>query len=177
MMKVTDDEYYAQHAALLGHVTLAWNDCHNIVLAIYHILSAESWNRASATFLAQNSDHNRRGITLTLMKEVLNTKNDEPMRELGTELLDKLGKLAVERNLATHTMWVTVMPDREFFPEAQLEIRPDPNLPRPKNLQDDFKSQFSNLTTRLRQLFRDLLDFHAGLRVHLDAKTAERGKA
>src|SRR5262245_18570815 len=169
MTKVTDDQYYEQHAALLGYVTLAWNDCHSIVLSIFHTLSGVSWERAYSIFLALKSDHQRREITLALMKGVLSTSNDEPMRKKGEELLDKLAKLSGERNLATHTMWVTVMPDRAFFPDAQPEIRPDPALPRPKKLKEDFKSQFSNLTTELRNLFRELMLFHGGLRVHLES--------
>jgi hypothetical protein len=70
---ITDEKYYNEHAALLGHVTLAWNDCHNIVLSIFHILSGLSWGKASAIFLALKSDHDRREITLSLMNEVLHT--------------------------------------------------------------------------------------------------------
>src|SRR5262245_12475626 len=73
-MTVTEDEYYEQHAALLGHVTLAWNDCHSIVLSIFHSLAGVSWEKAYAIFLALKSDHARREITLALMNEVLNTK-------------------------------------------------------------------------------------------------------
>jgi hypothetical protein len=47
---VTDDKYYNEHAALLGHVTLAWNDCHFEVLSIFHILSGLSWSKAHAMF-------------------------------------------------------------------------------------------------------------------------------
>jgi hypothetical protein len=155
-----DDKHYEEHAALLGHVTLAWNDCHSIVLSVFHTLSGVSWAKASAIFLALKSDHARREITLELMKQVLNTKNDEPMRELGTELLDKLGKLAGERNLAIHTMWVTVLPESE--------VQPHPALPRHKKLKQDFKSQFSKLATDLRHLCHELMKFEGGLRVHLE---------
>src|SRR5262245_9976843 len=47
-----DDKYYEEHAALLGHVTLAWNDCHSIVLSIFHTLAGVSWENAYAIFLA-----------------------------------------------------------------------------------------------------------------------------
>lgn len=159
---ITDDKYYDEHAALLGHVTLAWNDCHNMVLSIFHGLSGVSWGKAYAIFLALKSDHDRREITLALMKQVLDTENDEPIREFGTRLLGQLAGLAGERNLATHTMWVTVFPSRE--------VRPHPALPRPKNLKEDFKSQFANLTTNLRNLFRELLKCDAALRVHLEQR-------
>ena len=165
-------EFLEDHAALLGHVTLAWNDCHSIVLSIFHTLSGVSWEKAYAIFLALKSDHARREITLALMNEVLNTKNDEPMRELGTKLLGQLAGLAGERNLATHTMWVTVMPDREVLPH--------PMLPRPKQLKQDFKSQFSKLATDLRHHCHELMKYEGGLRVHLEQtqkRLGRRGKA
>ena len=57
-----EDKYYEDHATLLGHVTLAWNDCHYMVLLIFNILSDEGWEKACATFFEQKYDHNRRGI-------------------------------------------------------------------------------------------------------------------
>jgi hypothetical protein len=164
MTTITDDEYYEQHAALLGRVTLAWNDCHYMVLWIFRTVSGLSWSKACDSFLAQKTDHNRRGITLRLMKEVLNTRNDDQMRERGTQLLDQLGKLADERNLATHTIWASVMPDRE--------VRPHPALPRSEKLKDDFKSQFSHLTTKLRDLAGELMQYESGLHVHLETSRA-----
>jgi len=163
---ITDDEYYSEYAALLGRVTLAWNDCHSMVLLIFHTLSSLSWTRAHSTFLALKSDHDRREITLELMKEVLSTDNDKSIRELGTQLLGQLAGMAGERNLATHTMWVTVMPRRE--------IKPQPDLPRPKNLKEDFRTQFSTLTTDLQQLFRVLLQFNAALCIHLEQQSKLR---
>jgi hypothetical protein len=172
---VTDDKYYDDHAALLGHVALAWNDCHFMVLVIFHTLSGVSWEKACAIFLALKSDHDRREITLALMKEVLNTNNDQPIKDCGSRLLGQLGALAGERNLATHTMWGTVMPDRQFFPhqffpQAKPEVRPHPSLPRAKNLKKEFRSQFSKLTTNLRELFRDLMDYEAALHEHLERR-------
>jgi hypothetical protein len=160
----TQEKYFEDHAALLGHVTIAWNDCHYMVLSIFHTLSGVTWEMAYAIFLALKSDHDRREITLALMKEVLSTNNDQPMREWGTRLLGQLAGLAGERNLATHTMWVTVK--HEGQPE---EVRPNPALPQPKKLKVDFRSQFSNLTTSLRNLFRELLDYDPALRVHLES--------
>jgi hypothetical protein len=159
---VTDEDFYNEHAALLGHVTLAWNDCHSVVLEIFHTLSGGSWEAASSTFLALNSDYERRKITLERMNGILDTYNDQAISELGTQLLSQLRSLAGERNLATHTMWVAVMPQRE--------IRPHPGLPQPKSLNADFKAQFSKLTTGLRGLFRELMRYDAALRVHLEQR-------
>jgi hypothetical protein len=66
---------------------LAWNDCQYIVLWIFRTLSGLSWEEARATFFKQNTDHNRRGITLTLMKKRLNTKNDEQILKEGTQVV------------------------------------------------------------------------------------------
>jgi hypothetical protein len=164
MTTITEEEHYNEHAALLGHVALAWNDCHYMVLWIFRTLSGLSWSEAADSFLAQKTDHNRRGITLSRMKEVLNTRNDDLMRERGTQLLDQLGELADERNLATHTIWASVMPDRE--------VRPHPALPRSEKLKDDFKSQFSDLTTKLRDLAGELMQYESALHVHLEITRA-----
>jgi len=148
---------------LLGHVALAWNDCHSVVLSIFHTLSGVSWQNASSIFLALKSDHDRRETTLALMDQVLSTDNDRTIREWGTQLLGQLGNLGYEGTVATHTMWVTVM--------RQRKISPNPDLPKPpKHLKEDFKSQFSKLTTNLRDLFRELLLHHSALRVHLEQR-------
>jgi hypothetical protein len=157
---ITDDKYYEDHAALLGRVALAWNDCHYVVLSIFHTLSGVSWSKACAIFFALKSDHDRREIALALMKEVLNTENDRRMRELGTQLFGRLAGLAGERNAATHTMWASVMPDGE--------VQPHPALPRPKVLKDNVRAQFSELTTELRNLFRELWLYQSALWEHLE---------
>jgi hypothetical protein len=163
-MSDTDDEdrFYNEHAALLGHVTLAWNDCQSMVMDIFHRSSGMDWDKSTAVFLALKSDQSQRDITVALLKSVLNREADSGMCELGTSLVGRLGTLAGERNAATHTMWVTVNPSRR--------IEPHPAIPRPKNLKANFKDQFENLTTNLRKLFRDLLKFQAALRVHLEQR-------
>jgi hypothetical protein len=167
------EKYIEDHAALLGRVTLAWNDCHYMVLLIFNTLSDEGWEKACTTFFEQPSDHNRRAITQTRIKEVLNTKNDEPMREKGTQLLDALYKLAKERNLATHTMWASV-PIHTMLTVGtpKNEIRPHPAVPTPENLEEDFESQFRSLTTKLGSLLRKLELYESALAVHLESSRA-----
>jgi hypothetical protein len=106
-------------------------------------------------------DRAQRDVTIALMKEVLATDNDRQLREWGEELLGKLNGLADLRNIATHTMWAVMMPQRE--------VTPHPHMPRHKLLQEDFRTQFENLTTKLSKLFRDLLQFDAALRAHRDS--------
>ena len=160
---VTDENFYNENAPLLGHLALAWNDCHSVVLSIFHTLSGVNWRNASSIFLALKSDHDRRETTLALMDQVLNTDNDRSIRDQGTQLLGQLGNLGYEGTVATHTMWVTVM--------RQRKVSPHPDLPEPpKHLKEDFKSQFSKLTTDLRDLFHELLLHHSALRVHLEQR-------
>ena len=154
---ITDETFYNEHAALVGHVALAWNDCHSVVLSIFHTLSGVSWHNASSIFLALKSDHDRRETTLALMDQVLNADNDRVIRDQGTQLIGQLGNLGYEGTVATHTMWVTVMRQRKVSPHPDL---PDP----PKDIKEDFKSQFSKLTTDLCDLFRELLLHHSAKR-------------
>jgi hypothetical protein len=169
LMADTDDEdrFYNEHAALLGHVTLAWNDCQSMVMQIFHTLSGTSWAKSTSVFLALKSDQSQRDITVALLLAVLNRADDDGMRQLGTSLVGQLGSLAGERNAATHTMWITVMPSRR--------VEPHPAIPKPKILKPDFKSQFEGLTQKLRKLFRELLKYEAALRVHLE-QTSKSGE-
>ena len=162
MMDDTDDEdrFYNEHAALLGHVTLAWNDCQSMIMQIFDTLSGTSWGQSTSVFLALKSDQSQRDITVALLLAVLDRADDDGMRQLGTSLVGQLGALAGERNAATHTMWITVMPSRK--------VQPHPAIPKRKALKPDFKSQFENLTQNLRKLFRELLNYEAALRVHLE---------
>jgi hypothetical protein len=171
MMDDNDDEdrFYNEHAALLGHVTLAWNDCQSMIMQIFHTLSGTTWGHSSAVFLALKSDQSQRDITIALLRAVLDRADDDAMRQHGTSLVSQLGNFAGERNAATHTMWITVMPSRK--------VEPHPAIPMPKNLKPDFKSQFENLTRRLRKLFRELLNYDAALRVHLEQTRKQTGKS
>jgi hypothetical protein len=130
-------------------------------------LSGTSWAKSTSVFLALKSDQSQRDITVALLLAVLNRADDDGMRQLGTSLVGQLGSLAGERNAATHTMWITVMPSRR--------VEPHPAIPKPKILKPDFKSQFEGLTQKLRKLFRELLKYEAALRVHLE-QTSKSGE-
>jgi hypothetical protein len=49
---VSDEEYQNEHAAMLGRVTLAWNDCHSTVFTIFHDLSGMTCAHREVTRLA-----------------------------------------------------------------------------------------------------------------------------
>src|SRR4051794_25955931 len=102
MMDDNDDEdrFYNEHAALLGHVTLAWNDCQSMIMQIFHTLSGTTWGHSSAVFLALKSDQSQRDITIALLRAVLDRADDDAMRQHGTSLVSQLGNFAGERNAA-----------------------------------------------------------------------------
>jgi len=60
-------------------------------------------------------------------------------------------------------MWITVIPSRK--------VEPHPAIPTPKTLKPDFNTQFE--TQNLRKLFRELLNYDAALRVHLEQTRKE----
>jgi hypothetical protein len=164
-MTISEEDYQREHAALLGRVTLAWNDCHYAVFNIFYDLSGMTWEQSQAVFFSLKADRAQRQATIALMKEVLASENDQGMFVAGKNLLNKLDGLADERNIATHTMWVVMMPQREIVPH--------PHMRHHANLKEDFRTQFDNLSTKLGELARDLLYFDATLRAHLDS-IAER---
>jgi hypothetical protein len=160
-----EEQYYHDHAAMLGHVSLAWNDCHFMVFNIFHTLSGMAWMQAQAVFFALKADQAQRDITAALLQSALGTPSGAAILERGTQLLGQIGGLAGERNAATHTMWATLMPDRK--------VAPTPMIIPPKTLKEDFSAQFEHLRVRLRKLFIDLVKYHGELAVHL----AQQSKA
>ena len=139
------EKSYDAHAALVGHVTLAWSNVHYLVFEIFRMLAGMEDRCAGAVFFALKSDASQRDITLALIKERV---SDETQRKAGS-LFGRISGLAGERNLAAHTMWVEKMPDGK--------IVPNPSIRHPPQLREDFKAQFENLAERLRDLFRELL--------------------
>ena len=61
-------------------------------------------------------------------------------------------------------MWTTGTPKNEIWPH--------PAVPRPKNLEEDFKSQFTSLTMKLGSLLRELVLYENALAVHLEITRA-----
>jgi|SRR4051794_20163750 hypothetical protein len=80
-----EDRFYNEHAALLGHATLAWNDCQSMIMQIFHTLSGTTWGQSTAVFLALKSDQSQRDITIALLRAILDRAIDDAIRELGTK--------------------------------------------------------------------------------------------
>ena len=67
-------------------------------------------------------------------------------------------------SLPIQTMWTIGTPKNE--------IRPHPAVPKPENLEEDFKYQFTSLTTKLGSLLRELMLYESALAVHLEITRA-----
>jgi hypothetical protein len=142
------EKMYNEHAALVGHVTLAWSNIHSQVFRIFALLCGMTGRQSEAIFFALKSDASQREITLAVINETLS----EPLRKKGTVIFGRINGLAGERNLAAHTMWATLMPAGK--------IMPNPSVRKPSRLKDDFEQQFQTLIEKLRELFRELMRFN-----------------
>jgi hypothetical protein len=158
-----DPTYYTEHAASIGRVTIAWNECQETVFHIFFLLSGMTWENAQAVFFALKSDATQREITIALLPASLATTNDEALRKKLTCLLNTLGRLSGQRNAATHQMWLV---DAE-----KRSIHPHPSMPKRKLLNQDFKAQFEVLACNLSGLYLRLNAFADALRVHLELRT------
>jgi hypothetical protein len=143
------EKQYDEHAALVGHVTLAWSNVHSEVFAIFSLLCGMEGRRSEVIFFALKSDASQRDITLAIVNEMLS----EPLRKKAKMLFGRISGFAGERNLAAHTMWATRLPAGN--------ITPNPSLRQPSLLRQDYEQQFQTLIDRLRDIFRDLMDLRA----------------
>lgn len=153
------EEQYAAHAALVGHVTLAWSNIHSQVFRIFALLCGLNGRRSEAVFFALKSDASQREITLAVINESLS----EPLRKKGAVIFGRINGLAGERNLAAHTMWATLMPAGKIIP--------DPSVRKPPRLKDDFEQQFQSLIGKLRELFRELMRFNQEIVEEMDQRS------
>src|ERR1700730_2372270 len=139
-----------QHAAMLGHVSVAWNDVHWMLYRIFDVLSSMPTDQSKAAFFAIKADSTQRDIIQALAKVSL-----RPHPELltqFTELMKRISRVAGDRNAATHTMWATHYPSRM--------VTPHPWVPTSGVLADDYETQFTKMTEDLRNIFRELIPLY-----------------
>jgi len=147
------DDLADQHAAMLGHVSIAWNDVHWMLYRIFDVLSGMSTDQSKAVFFALKTDSAQRDIIQALAKVSL-----RPHPELLTQFLEmmkRIGRVAGVRNAAIHTMWATHYPSRM--------VTPSPWVPRHGALADDYETQFTKMTEDLRNIFREIIPLHERL--------------
>jgi hypothetical protein len=147
------DDPADEHAAVLGHVAVAWNDVHWMLYRVFHTLSGMSDNQAKAVFFTLKADSNQRDIVTALGTITLQSRPDELAQ--FTLLMRRINLVGGHRNAAIHTMWATHYPSRR--------VTPNPWVPRHGSLEDDYEKQFVTVTEELREIFRDLVSFQYDL--------------
>jgi hypothetical protein len=146
---------WREHAELIGQVTLGWNQTVFQVLRIFVHLTGIGSPLADALFFSHQSDRGQRN----LVKKVAETVGlaDEDMKKLKA-LMDRLDKIAIQRNLATHTIFGLSMFDpktEQWGPTVVPALSPNPD----KRLNEDFTKQFRDLERDLGTICRDLEDW------------------
>jgi hypothetical protein len=147
------DDPANQHAAMLGHVSVAWNDVHWMLYRIFDVLSSMPTHQSQAVFFAIKADSTQRDVVQALAKVSLRSHSE--LLTQFTELMKQIGRIAGDRNAALHTMWATHYPSRR--------VTPSPWVPRHGALADDYQTQFTKITEDLRNIFRELIPLHARL--------------
>jgi hypothetical protein len=153
-----------EHAALVGRVSIAWNDVQFEIFKLFAAVSGMPEVRAEAVFFALRNDRSQRDITLAAALNALLDNGDLFSR--CEAAINDAGKLSGERNAVMHAMWATK------YPEGH--ITPSPFVRGPSKLRkDDFERQFTELTETLRNLFRRILR----LRIEVEKHLASQDKA
>jgi hypothetical protein len=67
IMAISEEDYVREHAALLGRAKLAWTDCHDAVIFIFHDLSGMTWEKSTDVFFSLKADRAQREATVKLL--------------------------------------------------------------------------------------------------------------
>lgn len=149
------EKEWREHAELLGQVTLGWNQTVFKLLQIFVHLTGIGGPLADAIFFSHQSDRAQRGLIARTAKAVAVGEDDLTRLE---KLLDRLDKIATQRNVATHTIFGLSMFDPETH-QWRPTVVPALTPAQDKRLEKDFTSQFRRLHRDLSVILRDLEDW------------------
>jgi hypothetical protein len=103
MTKANDPHPLADLVTKIGKITLAWNDLHLFIFAIFWRLNSNHAMRSSAIFFSVQADRTQRNMTAALVK--LELEQAPMLRDASIEILNEIGKTAGRRNDIVHAMW------------------------------------------------------------------------
>ncbi|NKJ02967.1 hypothetical protein [Novosphingobium sp. SG707] len=150
-MALGEKEWH-EHAALIGRVTLAWNqNVHQLLRVLIHLTGIES-PVADAIFFSPQSDSAQRKLIKRVAEAV---ELGEQYRASLEKILKRLEEVSSGRNLATHVIFGI----SAFDPETNhwgATVVPTLNPPQDSRLQPDFTAQFQAVEQKLHALHRDL---------------------
>jgi hypothetical protein len=161
-----DGNYDADELAqAIGHVTVQFNGCQEMVFYVFWRLSDMPRACAEAVFMTLKSDSAQRDITLALAKARLATDGLSQYESLKTSLA-KLNTLAGERNAAVHTMW-------GIHSDNRLDLESFVSNRHPKLSLKDCLGQFKKLRFELEIERHNLARVFTKLLEHAPSQRAE----
>jgi len=149
------EKEWREHAELLGQVTLGWSQTVFKLLQIFVHLIGIGGPLADAIFFSHQSDRAQRGLIARTAKAVGLGEEDSKRLE---RLLNRLDKIATQRNLVAHTIFGLSMFDPDTH-QWRPTVVPAPASAQDKRLEKDFTSQFRRLDRDLGVIIRDLEDW------------------
>lgn len=146
------EKEWREHAELLGQVTLGWNQTVFKLLQIFVHLTGIGGPLADAIFFSHQSDRAQRNLIVRTAEAV--SVGEDHLSRLK-KLLNRLDKIATQRNLATHTIFGLSMFDPDTH-EWRPTVVPALTPAQDKRLEKDFRGQFQRLDRDLRSVLQDL---------------------
>lgn len=153
-----------RHKALLGSVTIGWNDCTHFVFEIFMDLSGMPVEKADKVFFGIRNDRTQRKIVRDLAGIALEDKPE--LRDKLVRVLVDLDKTAGVRNEATHSAWAIQMQWLEGENGIPYGWKP-PKLVKVKAAGDEddgFTERFTRLEAELQGAGSELIDVLRKLR-------------
>ena len=147
---MTDDktggELVAQHAELIGRVTLMWSDIHAQAGQLFEDFCASA--EARKRYWETQSDHTQRQMLLCEGSFALQEYPD--LWERLEKTLADIDHSAGDRNAAVHTYWAIDLPAGKILAHRRV--------PSHKRLRPDFEAQFNELLNKLSDHWISLFD-------------------
>lgn len=151
-MPALGEKEWQEHAALVGAVTLAWNQTvHQLLRVFCHLTGLES-PLAEAIFFSPQSDSAQRNLIKRVAAAVGLADGD---RKTLDKLLKRLEVASRGRNLATHMIFGITAFDQDtgiWGPKVVPSLTP----PQDSRLEADFTAQFRKVEHELAAIHRDL---------------------
>jgi hypothetical protein len=154
-----------EFAALIGRVTMYWNDLQYSILSLFEVVLGTPDQITSAVFFSLKSDAAQRDMVQAVFATRF-ASDPKLVTNLG-KLMERIGKASGERNAAIHTAWSYWTNENKMGPAVAW-------VPH-KKLSDDPKAQFEELCVRIQELDEKLWEFidHANMLLNVGPSLQE----
>jgi len=140
---------FAQAAETIGRVTIAWNEAHFVLAALFNSLSGADMRQSEAIYYAIKNESAQRDIIRAVANVTL--ENHPAILSRLTTALSRIGELSGRRNAAIHTVWAFSIPRNKMLPV--------PTIPHHRKLDEaQTVAQFSGLLADISEVVSDLIE-------------------